>query len=79
MFSLMGMNGVKVESINEALLESGASAAIYSQVNPYAAGGLFSLNKIMHKTSKIPETLSNGYSFESTQRELSNEYQNDRV
>ena len=25
------------------------------------------------------ETLANGYSFESTQRELSNEYQQDRV
>ena len=31
------------------------------------------------KTKKITETLANGYSFESTQRELSNEYQHDRV
>ena len=31
------------------------------------------------KNLKIPETLSNGYSFESTQRELSNEYQHDRI
>ena len=28
---------------------------------------------------KITETLGNGYSSESTQRELSNEYQHDRV
>ena len=33
----------------------------------------------MQKTPKIIETLSNGYSSESTQRELSNEYQDDRV
>ena len=31
------------------------------------------------KTQKITETLANGYSSESTQRELSNEYQDDRV
>ena len=31
------------------------------------------------KTGKITETLANGYSSESTQRELSNEYQHDRV
>ena len=33
----------------------------------------------MQKTLKMIETLANGYSFESTQRELSNEYQHDRV
>ena len=31
------------------------------------------------KNMKISETVSNGYSSESTQRELSNEYQHDRV
>ena len=31
------------------------------------------------KNPKITETLANGYSFESTRRELSNEYQDDRV
>ena len=31
------------------------------------------------KTRKITETLANGYSSESTRRELSNEYQDDRV
>ena len=31
------------------------------------------------KPRKITETLANGYSSESTQRELSNEYQDDRV
>ena len=31
------------------------------------------------KNSKITETLANGYSSESTQRELSNEYQHGRV
>ena len=34
---------------------------------------------MMQKTWKITETLANGYSSESTQRELSNEYQHDRV
>ena len=33
----------------------------------------------MEKSVKIIETLANGYSSESTQRELSNEYQHDRV
>ena len=33
----------------------------------------------MRKTLKMIETLANGYSSESTQRELSNEYQHDRV
>ena len=33
----------------------------------------------MQKTSKITETLANGYSSESSQRDLSNEYQHDRV
>ena len=44
------------------------------RVNPYTAG-------IQNdaKTLKMTETLANGYSSESTQRELSNEYQRDRV
>ena len=33
----------------------------------------------MQKTLKMTETLALGYSYESTQRELSNEYQHDRV
>ena len=34
---------------------------------------------MMQKTWKMTETLANGYSYESTQWELSNEYQHDRV
>ena len=34
---------------------------------------------MMQKTRKITETLAYWYSFESTQRALSNEYQHDRV
>ena len=33
----------------------------------------------MQKTLNITETLANGYSSESTQHELSNEYQHDNV
>ena len=44
---------------------------------PFAAGGKFSQYKIMQKGWKMTETLANGYSSESTQRELSNEYQHD--
>ena len=33
----------------------------------------------MQKSLKITEALAHGYSSESTQRELSNEYQHDRV
>ena len=35
--------------------------------------------KITQKIWKITETLAYGYSYESTQWELSNEYQHDRV
>ena len=34
---------------------------------------------MMHKTLKIKENLACGYSFGSTQRELSNEYQHSNV
>ena len=34
---------------------------------------------MMQKTSKMTESLANGHSSESTQWELSNEYQHDRV
>ena len=34
---------------------------------------------MMQKNWKMTETMANGYSSESTQRELSNEYQHDRV
>ena len=33
----------------------------------------------MQRTWKITETLARGYSFESTQQELSTEYQHNRV
>ena len=46
---------------------------------PYAAGGQVGQYKIMQKSWKITETLVNGYSSESPQRELSNEYQHDRA
>ena len=46
---------------------------------PYAAGGYVGQYKIMQKSWKITETLAYGYSYESTQWELSNEYQHDRV
>ena len=48
-------------------------------VNPYAAGGLFDQYKMMQKAWQMMETLAHGYSSESTQQELSNEYQHDRV
>ena len=48
-------------------------------LNPYAAGGQFSQCKMMQNTWEMTETLANGYSSESTQRELSNEYQHDMV
>ena len=48
-----------------------------ASLNPYAAGGEFYQYKM--KKRKMTETLANGYSYESTQWELSNEYHNDRV
>ena len=47
--------------------------------NYFAAGGLFGKYKMMQKIFKMNETLAYGYSYESTQRELLNEYQHDRV
>ena len=44
-------------------------------INPYAAGGYFGQYKMMQKkTCKIIETWASGYSSESTQWKLSNEY-----
>ena len=48
-------------------------------LNPYAAGGWFGRYKIMQKTWKMTETLAHGYSSESTQWELSDEYQHEKV
>ena len=49
-------------------------------INPYAAGGYFSLYKIMQKENwKMAETLAYGYSSDSTQQKLSHEHQHDRV
>ena len=48
-------------------------------INPYAAGGYFGQYKIMPNSWMIFETWANVYSSERAQRELSNEYQHDRV
>ena len=55
------------------------SRANQSAFNPYAAGGQFRQYKMIFKNLKMSETQAYGYSSESTQRELSNEYQHDRV
>ena len=47
--------------------------------NPNAAGGRFCKYKMMYKRRIMTKTLAYGYLSESTQRELSNEYQHDRV
>ena len=47
--------------------------------SPYAAGGEFGQYKMVQKNWKMTETLAYGYSSESTQQELSNEYQHDKV
>ena len=47
--------------------------------NPYAAGGLFGQQELMTKSWVMTETMANGYSSESTRRELSNECQLGRV
>ena len=48
-------------------------------VSPGNADGQFGQYKIMPKTCKMTETPACGNSSESTQRELSVEYQHDRV
>ena len=37
------------------------------------------ITKLWEKAERMTETLAHGYSYESTQQELSNEYQFDRV
>ena len=44
------------------------------QFNPYAAGGKFGQCEMVQKIWKMTDTLAPGYSYESTQRGLSNEY-----
>ena len=46
---------------------------------PYSADGLFGQYKMRQETWKMTETLAYGDSADSTQWELSNEYQHDRV
>ena len=49
-------------------------------LNPYAGGGFFfQIQNGVKRTFKMTETLAHGYSSECTLRELSNEYQHDRV
>ena len=48
-------------------------------LNLDAAGSQIDQYKIMQKTLKMTETLAIGYSSGSARRELSNEYQHDRV
>ena len=55
------------------------STSLLQCINPYAAGGGFDQYKWMQKSWKMIETLSYGYSSESIQRVLYNEYQDDRV
>ena len=47
--------------------------------NPYAADGYLGQHKIMQKSWEIIENLTHGNSSESTQWELSHEYQHNRV
>ena len=48
-------------------------------INPHAAGGLFGQNRMLQKSLKMTETLAHGASTESTQQELSNEYQHGKA
>ena len=50
----------------------------YQPLNP-ADDGQSGQYKMTQKNFKMTETLAHGYLFESAQRELSNEYQHDRV
>ena len=68
----MAAMGVHLSALDESSLSIG-------RVNPYAAGGYFGQYKMMQKIWKMIETLGNGYSSDSTQWELSNEYQYNRV
>ena len=56
------------------------SSLSIARVNPYAAGNLNLTNtNLCKKCWKMTETLANRYSSESTQRELYNKYQHNRV
>ena len=55
------------------------SEVLLYRFNSYAACCKFGQYKILPKHEKLTETLAHGYSSEIIQRELSNEYQRDRV
>ena len=61
------------------LLGSPCNSMLCGALSHYAAIGYFGQYKIMHKIWKMTETLAHGYLSETTQWELSNEYQHDRV
>ena len=52
---------------------------ILANTTPYAASGWLSQYKMIQKNLERTETLAHGYSSDSNQQELSNEYQHDRV
>ena len=51
----------------------------FQQLRSNAGGGYFGQYKMVQKALKMIQILANRYSSDSTQRELSNEYQHDRV
>ena len=65
--------------IYEAPWESDHNAMELFHLNPYADGGELGLYKMMQKKRKITETLTHGYSSESSHCKQSNEYQHDRI
>ena len=64
---------------HEDLLKTVRLLLAPASINPQAAGGKFGQHKKRQKNWEITETLAYGYSSESTQWELSNEYHYDRV
>ena len=68
-----------IESFKAFQLSVSAGQCGGQSCKSYTAGGYVGLYKMMQKTWKITEPLAHGYSSESTQQELSNEYQHDRV
>ena len=62
------------------MLRVNATRVIFKTITNPADNGLkLMLMLMMPKTCKMTETLANGYSSKSTQQELFNGYQHDRV
>ena len=70
-------NGFKLKFVFWRFLKFYSLESLF--VNHFAADGYIGQHEIMTKSWEINETMANGYSSDSAQEELSNEYQDNMI